>query len=142
MRPTQHPTCHVNAGHSLGNLCPVLVQCGTNGPVLNGRYMKSDGRVSPLREGNHPLIHSRTPVFRGVQVLLRSVLPSIKNRDNKKPLHLKGFCAPGGTRTPNRQGRNLLLYPLSYERLPVYCPSDRCTPRSRVLSSACAPGGP
>ena len=26
-------------------------------------------------------------------------------------------CAPGGTRTPNRPGRNRLLYPLSYERL-------------------------
>jgi hypothetical protein len=25
-------------------------------------------------------------------------------------------CAPGGTRTPNRPGRNRLLYPLSYER--------------------------
>ena len=35
--------------------------------------------------------------------------------------------APGGTRTPNRQGRNLLLYPLSYGRIgtPPRCTSLR-----------------
>ena len=29
-------------------------------------------------------------------------------------------CAPGGTRTPNRPGRNRLLYPLSYGRWSAY----------------------
>ena len=47
--------------------------------------------------------------------------------------------APGGTRTPNQQGRNLLLYPLSYGRSGGHSFLSRWRLRSWVPSRSGAP---
>ena len=52
--------------------------------------------------------------------------PGSRARQDLKPSRNKPCCAPGGTRTPNRPGRNRLLYPLSYGRRKVVLSGVRC----------------
>ena len=121
----------------------------TRRPAGSGRLTSRRGRRLERCCGGWPRARTRagwcsTPVRRNRTRVRRRWLSAwlsaeLERPRNEAPRPVRGLrCAPGGIRTPNRPGRNRLLYPLSYGRRRPVCPgpAHHCAVRQSTADSA------